>query len=406
MLIKKGYLIVLFALAFLGCKEIKDVKPRVTNSSVHETYEIEIRNNKGIYATGLSKPLGKAKPIVFLTVPKRQKLFFENGTTKETFNVMKTFEGGIPFFKFSILSKQENSERLFGQLIAFAGTQPQYDFKGYAFLGKTNRIYNPLKKSKQELSHSHDWLNAWDTCEGYTALKKDGSLWQFGKLGGCNWGQLHGVFMDAVDRNIYTYILSPKKIADGFKDAKVINGGSHIYLIKKDGTLWTFGQDNKSRLVQKSASNDWVSVAIDIGVHDGVGYDIGLKKDGSLWEVSPWSENKPKPLSKKDNWDKILMDDTCCRVYAQKKNGSIFSSHNGIDFNEVTSKNDFSGSEINNYSKLLVEMKKLKSNSANNYKLYTDEVEVRKDGTLWLRPKVGYESVKKEPVSITPVEGR
>jgi len=44
--------------------------------------------------------------------------------------------------------------------------------------------------SKQELTHSTDWVASWRTCSGDGAIKKDGTLWQFGKVGGCDWGQI------------------------------------------------------------------------------------------------------------------------------------------------------------------------------------------------------------------------
>jgi len=400
---KKIHLILLFVIVLIGCKEARDIKPKVTKNPKSETYQL-ILKDRGVYVKHIKTPLEKEKPIISLTVPKGQKLYFKNGKREERFEVPYKFDRGIPIFKFPIISKNGDSERLFGLFVAYASTKPKYDFVGYADLGKTDYLFNPKDKPKQELTHSHEWVEAWDTCKGYTALKKDGSLWQFGEVGGCDWGQIYGASMDSVDRSIYTYLLSPKKIADGLKDARIINGGNYIYAIKKDGTLWIFGGDTKSKLVKISDSHDWVSVAIDIGVHDGIGYDIGLKKDGSLWQVTSWLESKPKPLSKDTKWDKVLVDDTCCRVYGQKSDGSIWSSHNGVDFDEVTPKDDFSGSKISSYPKLLVEMKKLNSNSANNYTLYTDKVEVKRDGTLWLLPKVDHELVKKDSVEIYSVE--
>lgn len=44
-------------------------------------------------------------------------------------------------------------------------------------------------KPKQESTKATDWIRSWETCEGDGAIKTDGTLWQFGKVGGCSWGR-------------------------------------------------------------------------------------------------------------------------------------------------------------------------------------------------------------------------
>ena len=50
---------------------------------------------------------------------------------------------------------------------------------------------NQNSSCKQEVSKATDWVASWRTCSGDGAIKKDGTLWQFGKVGGCDWGQMY-----------------------------------------------------------------------------------------------------------------------------------------------------------------------------------------------------------------------
>ena len=57
-------------------------------------------------------------------------------------------------------------------------------YKGYVIctrnpkiaVEKSTKSTRCIKNSKQESTHSQDWVKAWNTCSGYTALKKDGTL--------------------------------------------------------------------------------------------------------------------------------------------------------------------------------------------------------------------------------------
>jgi len=264
----------------------------------------------------------------------------------------------------------------------------KYDF---AKLTKP-KIYNFKKVAKEESTHSHDWVSAWDTCKGYTALKKDGSLWQFGKIGGCNLGEIYITEPNHIDREVYRYYLDSKKIADGFKDAKIVNGGERLYAIKKDGSLWGWGEYIQPKPIQIGKSNDWLDVNINIVVHDGLDYDLGLKKDGSLWKIDHIDKYKAEPLTKEHIWDKVLVD--CCTVFGQKKDGSLWIHDGESNFKKIVPKDELFGS-INNYSKLVKVMKSLSSNSVNSVDSYTIDIQVREDGSLWFFPKVEIESVEK-----------
>lgn len=197
-------------------------------------------------------------------------------------------------------------------------------------------------KSKQELTHSQDWVSTCDTCSGYTALKKDGSLWQFGKVGGCGWGQI--IPMDPqtgeMPKPNYTYHLNPVKIGDGFRGAKIINGGYRLYAIKKDGTLWGWGEGFGAKPLLLSKSHDWSNFGIRYEGNGCCGYDVGLKKDGTLWRfpesfayLADKKGIKPR-LHKvsKHRWNKVVLG--CCAIYGLRKDGSLWKSDD-IDHKDV-----------------------------------------------------------------------
>ena len=99
------------------------------------------------------------------------------------------------------------------------------------------------------------------------------------KLGGCDGSQMYP--MDV--KKTYTYHLKGKKIGDGFDRAKIINKGDLVYAIKKDGTLWGWGEEFSEKPKLLSKSKNWVDFGFRQMGQDCYGVDIGLMKDGSLW---------------------------------------------------------------------------------------------------------------------------
>jgi len=215
-------------------------------------------------------------------------------------------------------------------------------YKGYvictrsvkALVGKQKRTVCK-KNARQELSYSTDWLKAWHTCSGYTALKKDGSLWQFGKVGGCGWGQI--IPLDPKTGK-YTYKekliyhLKPKKIGSGFMGAKIINGGYRLYAIKKDGTLWGWGEGFGKIPRKLSASRNWSDFGISYEGNGCCAYDVGLKRDGTLWRFPEFFDYSKKgsipklhKISKYSDWQKIVLG--CCAIYGLRKDGSLWKSY-------------------------------------------------------------------------------
>jgi alpha-tubulin suppressor-like RCC1 family protein len=122
------------------------------------------------------------------------------------------------------------------------------------------------------------------------ALMRDGTLWSWGSNGT---GQLGLGSADAVAH------ATPAQIGGATDWASVACGGSilgllglggHGLAIKRDGSLWSWGDDTCGQLGRTpDASNpaalpgrlgtdtDWVSVAC------GSSFSLGIKRDGSLW---------------------------------------------------------------------------------------------------------------------------
>jgi alpha-tubulin suppressor-like RCC1 family protein len=122
-------------------------------------------------------------------------------------------------------------------------------------------------------------------------LKKDGSLWAWGSNA---YGQL-GVAGSSSP--------IPKQIEPGTKWIMVSAGWYHTLAIKADGSLWAWGLNENGQAgagsgISKSTvpvrigqTNDWLFVAA------GLSHNIVIKKDGSLWT---WGSNSAGQLGNGD----------------------------------------------------------------------------------------------------------
>lgn len=272
------------------------------------------------------------------------------------------------------------------------------------FVGCNNTKPEPKQDEsqlcKQELSKATDWVRSWRTCSGDGAIKKDGSLWQFGKVGGCNWGQIVPID-SSTGKPIYKkktiYHLKPKKIGDGFDGAKIINGGYRVYGIKKDGTLWGWGEGLREKPMLLSHSHDWVDFGLKWEGNGCCSHDVGLQKDGSLWrftETLNFVKKSPIGHLKRvgnQKWDKVIL--YCCAMYALKKDGSIWINR-GLNATVKFKKIDFSSDCFEGDPNFCKGLKKrffqMPSQSINNYEKQSGlEVNVG-IGTLCVMPKVTY----------------
>ena len=187
---------------------------------------------------------------------------------------------------------------------------------------------------KQESSHAIDWVASWRTCSGDGAIKRNGTLWQFGTVGGCNWGQIIPVDPKTgkvTQRKKYIYHLRGKRIGKGFVGARIINGHYRVYAIKRDGTLWGWGEGlgTKPRLL--SHSRNWIDFRVKNAGNGCCAHDVGMQHDGSLWrfpEQVNYTHKNPIPYLKKigirKGWDRVILD--CCSIYATRSDGTLWQN--------------------------------------------------------------------------------
>jgi len=373
----KNIYLILLLLLMVGCKEVKEPK-------IADSYELEIKGNATVFVRHLSFD-SKPKVIVGLRGYKGERLTFDNNRTKVKFDVVA---GGKKdsFYKFFIVSRKGVQEKLFGLIEVNATKEPQYNFREYVYLKQREKeLYSSNRKSKIELTHSRDWVRVWDTCDGDMALKKDGSLWKFRKIGGCDFGSIYPSYKTNIVRKIHKYYLSPKKIADGFKNASIVSGGYRLYAIKPNGTLWRIQELEGNLTIKKVGnSNNWKSVGINITVHDGLGYDIGLKDDGSLWALYALS-GKIEPLVKGKDWSSVIVTNARS-IHAKKRDGTLWKIEHGKI--KPLIKKDFYSEK--SYLELLERFKKISSSTVqgDNPIDIPLGVEVEKDGTLKLFPHI------------------
>jgi hypothetical protein len=301
---------------------------------------------------------------------------------------------------------RDSKEGNFGAFVNFKKGKTGWadkKYKGYVIC--TRPIKNASSKQKkvtckkdrkQELTRSTDWIKAWNTCSGYTALKKDGSLWQFGKVGECGWGQIIP-FDPQTGKAIYKektiYTLKPKKIGTGFTGAKIINGGYRMYGIKRDGTLWGWGEGLNVKPKKLSSSRNWLSFGIKYEGNGCCGYDVGLKKDGSLWRIpeSAFARGKYKTALKLQkigqfsDWKKIVLG--CCAIYGLRKNGTLWKFDDAEGKNGfkkfIPQKRSYDGDQ-ELYPLLKSKMSKVRPGTIYNSQSPQKIIKANRDGTLCL----------------------
>jgi alpha-tubulin suppressor-like RCC1 family protein len=110
------------------------------------------------------------------------------------------------------------------------------------------------------------------------ALKKDGTLWYFGDsfVGGSTNG---GIFHD---------FAKPRRIG-GIRDVIAVSCGRRSVLaLKKDGTVWNWGVNSDGQCGGKTVQILWEPVQVQglddaVAVAAGEHFSLALKKDGTVW---------------------------------------------------------------------------------------------------------------------------
>ena len=129
-----------------------------------------------------------------------------------------------------------------------------------------------------------DWVSVSCGTNHTVGLLSDGTLWSFG---GNNRGQLGIGVIEFITMN---YRSSPVSVVGGFTDwVSVSSSNDQTLAIKSDGTIWGFGHNNNGQLGDNSGSNRSSPVSVVGGFTDwesvssGSYHTVGLLSDGTLW---------------------------------------------------------------------------------------------------------------------------
>ena len=120
-------------------------------------------------------------------------------------------------------------------------------------------------------------------CYHNLALRKDGTVWAWGNNDS-------GQIGDGTTDNR----LTPVRVAKLSNVEAIAAGYSHSVALKKDGTVWTWGMNCDSQLgVETSEDKSVLPVQVPglnnvVAIAAGEGHTLVLKKDGSLWS---WGSN-------------------------------------------------------------------------------------------------------------------
>jgi len=144
------------------------------------------------------------------------------------------------------------------------------------------------------------WLSVTTGESHFVGVKEDGTLWAWGDNA---YGQLgDGTYGPYTSKN------SPTLISADIDWRFVYAGQYHTLAIKKDGTLWAWGLNDRGQLgdgtninraspLRITSTADWQLVA------PGLRFTLALKTDGSLWA---WGSNEFGQLGDGTNTDRNL----------------------------------------------------------------------------------------------------
>ena len=168
-------------------------------------------------------------------------------------------------------------------------------YNNYGQLGDNSVTYK--SSPVQTLAGGTNWKQVACGSSNTAAIKTDGTLW--------GWGyNIYGGIGD----NTRTHRSSPvQTIAGGTNWKQVACGDAHSAAIKTDGTLWTWGYNNKGQLGDNTIAHRSSPVQTIAGgttwksVSCGSGYIAAIKTDGTLWG---WGDNSYGQLGDNSTTDR------------------------------------------------------------------------------------------------------
>jgi alpha-tubulin suppressor-like RCC1 family protein len=201
------------------------------------------------------------------------------------------------------------------------------DFLGWPVLGLGSV---PPTTRLRRVGKDANWVSISAGTSHNVAIKSDGTLWA--------WGQnLYGEFGTGKAGRQNPMASTPVPGAPGHDWKQAVAGGIHTVALKRDGTLWAWGNNWAGSLGTGMTNNSAVPVQVGSGsnwvrVWAGTLETVGLQSDGSLWY---WGDNPdpaidmsvgqflvPKRVSPDTNWVDVGFGPWT--VFAIKSDGTLW----------------------------------------------------------------------------------
>jgi len=200
-----------------------------------------------------------------------------------------------------------------------------------------------LRKIPTRVEADIDWMSASMGSTHTIAVKFDGTLWSWGANDKGQLGLVDNFGSKLGDQTLPTQITEDQD-QDGHPDTDwvtVAAGQSYTLVIKKDGSLWSWGANDRGQLGNNSTTDKHEPIQIGssqdywFAVAAGASHSLAIKKDGSLWSWgandrgqlgnnSTTDEHEPIQIgSSQDYWFAVAAG--ASHSLAIKKDGSLWS---------------------------------------------------------------------------------
>jgi alpha-tubulin suppressor-like RCC1 family protein len=234
-----------------------------------------------------------------------------------------------------------NWNRLSGSMATKTdGTLWLWGRNNYGQLGLNNRN----NQSSPAQVAGTNWNKIASSGENRFAIKTDGTLW--------SWGRDFSGQLGLNTISNYAPRSSPTQVGTNTNWSE-ISGGSSVWAIKTDGTLWAWGANFGGRLglddvaarsspTQVGTGINWSKLAAGTSTHlaiktDGTLWACGANDWGQLGQNNPVYRSSPIQIGATTNWSEIGSGDQA--VIAVKTDGTLWTW--GFNRNGVLGNNDW-----------------------------------------------------------------